>query len=51
REVLTIAERLEVDMRITAAVCGLPYQGHDPHQVVKGPLSRTPKSEDSELLQ
>ena len=51
REVLTMAERLEVDMPITAAVCGLLYQGHDPQQVVQGLLSRSPKSEDGDLLQ
>ncbi|MBN3005025.1 glycerol-3-phosphate dehydrogenase (NAD(P)+) [Chromobacterium alkanivorans] len=51
REVLTMAERLEVDMPITAAVCGLLYQGHDPQRVVLGLLSRSPKSEDGDLLQ
>jgi glycerol-3-phosphate dehydrogenase (NAD(P)+) len=45
REVLTMAERLEVEMPITAAVCGLLYQGNEPHRVVEGLLSRAPKSE------
>ncbi|MFK7089168.1 NAD(P)H-dependent glycerol-3-phosphate dehydrogenase [Chromobacterium violaceum] len=50
REVLTMAERLQVDMPITAAVCGLLYQGHDPQQVVDGLLRRSPKSESGGLL-
>ncbi|BEV72048.1 NAD(P)H-dependent glycerol-3-phosphate dehydrogenase [Paludibacterium sp. THUN1379] len=45
REVLTMAERLEVDMPITAAVCGLLYYGAEPAQVVDELLSRSPKSE------
>jgi glycerol-3-phosphate dehydrogenase (NAD(P)+) len=45
REVLTMAERLEVDMPITAAVCGLLYYGAEPGQVVEELLSRAPKSE------
>ncbi|MEO9384368.1 NAD(P)H-dependent glycerol-3-phosphate dehydrogenase [Chromobacterium phragmitis] len=51
REVLTMAERLQVDMPITAAVCGLLYQGHDPRQVVDGLLSRSPKSESGVELE
>ncbi|WP_434629886.1 NAD(P)H-dependent glycerol-3-phosphate dehydrogenase [Chromobacterium sp. CV08] len=50
REVLTMAERLQVDMPITAAVCGLLYQGHDPQRVVAELLSRSPKSESGGLL-
>lgn len=50
REVLTMAERLEVDMPITAAVCGLLYQGNDPQQVVAGLLGRSPKSESGAML-
>jgi len=50
REVLTMAERLEVEMPITAAVCGLLYQGNDPHRVVEGLLSRAPKSEGGGAL-
>lgn len=50
REVLTMAERLEVDMPITAAVCGLLYQGNDPHQAVEGLLNRSPKSEGGGVL-
>ncbi|OHX14078.1 NAD(P)H-dependent glycerol-3-phosphate dehydrogenase [Chromobacterium sphagni] len=50
REVLTMAERLQVDMPITAAVCGLLYQGHDPKQVVAGLLGRSPKSESGAML-
>ncbi|MDF0606089.1 NAD(P)-dependent glycerol-3-phosphate dehydrogenase [Neisseriaceae bacterium TC5R-5] len=50
REVLTMAERLQVDMPITAAVCGLLYQGDDPQQVVQELLSRSPKSELGGLL-
>ncbi|QEL54304.1 NAD(P)H-dependent glycerol-3-phosphate dehydrogenase [Chromobacterium paludis] len=50
REVLTMAERLEVDMPITAAVCGLLYQGNDPAQVVDGLLNRSPKSESGSAL-
>ncbi|WP_199102026.1 NAD(P)H-dependent glycerol-3-phosphate dehydrogenase [Aquitalea sp. ASV11] len=50
REVLTMAERLEVEMPITAAVCGLLYQGNDPHRVVEGLLSRAPKSEGGGVL-
>lgn len=49
REVLTMAERLEVDMPITAAVCGLLYQGNDPHKVVEGLLSRSPKTEMGDM--
>ncbi|MBV8645880.1 NAD(P)H-dependent glycerol-3-phosphate dehydrogenase [Paludibacterium sp.] len=45
REVLTMAERLEVEMPITAAVCGLLYYGAAPEEVVDGLLSRSPKSE------
>ncbi len=45
REVLTMAERLEVDMPVTAAVCGLLYHGSEPSQVVEELLSRSPKSE------
>ncbi|TDR73507.1 NAD(P)H-dependent glycerol-3-phosphate dehydrogenase [Paludibacterium purpuratum] len=45
REVLTMAERLEVEMPITAAVCGLLYYGAEPAQVVDELLSRSPKSE------
>ncbi|MBV8681106.1 MAG: NAD(P)-dependent glycerol-3-phosphate dehydrogenase [Aquitalea sp.] len=51
REVLTMAERLEVEMPITAAVCGLLYQGNDPHRVVEGLLSRAPKSEGGGVLE
>ncbi len=50
REVLTMAERLEVDMPITAAVCGLLYQGTDPHRAVEGLLSRSPKAEGGGAL-
>ncbi|SMF19315.1 NAD(P)H-dependent glycerol-3-phosphate dehydrogenase [Pseudogulbenkiania subflava] len=50
REVLTMAERLEVDMPITAAVCGLLYHGSDPHKVVEELLGREPKSESGERL-
>jgi len=50
REVLTMAERLEVDMPITAAVCGLLYYGAEPGQVVEELLSRAPKSESSMQL-
>lgn len=50
REVLTMAERLEVEMPITAAVCGLLYQGNEPHRVVEGLLSRAPKSEGGGVL-
>lgn len=50
REVLTMAERLEVDMPITAAVCGLLYYGAEPSQVVEELLSRAPKSESSMQL-
>ncbi|WP_199152846.1 NAD(P)H-dependent glycerol-3-phosphate dehydrogenase [Chromobacterium sp. ASV23] len=50
REVLTMAERLQVDMPITAAVCGLLYQGNDPQQVVDGLLGRSPKSESGGAL-
>ncbi|POZ61308.1 NAD(P)H-dependent glycerol-3-phosphate dehydrogenase [Chromobacterium alticapitis] len=50
REVLTMAERLQVDMPITAAVCGLLYQGNDPAQVVDGLLNRSPKSESGAAL-
>ncbi|WP_159879374.1 MULTISPECIES: NAD(P)H-dependent glycerol-3-phosphate dehydrogenase [Aquitalea] len=51
REVLTMAERLEVEMPITAAVCGLLYQGNEPHRVVEGLLSRAPKSEGGGVLE
>ncbi|MCD4499782.1 NAD(P)H-dependent glycerol-3-phosphate dehydrogenase [Chromobacterium vaccinii] len=51
REVLTMAERLQVDMPITAAVCGLLYQGHDPQKVVDGLLRRSPKSESGVELE
>ena len=50
REVLTMAERLQVEMPITAAVCGLLYYGADPAQVVDELLSRTPKAETGEVL-
>lgn len=50
REVLTMAERLEVDMPITAAVCGLLYHGSDPNKVVEELLGREPKSESGERL-
>jgi len=50
REVLTMAERLEVEMPITAAVCGLLYQGNEPQHVVESLLSRSPKSEHGGLL-
>lgn len=45
REVLTMAERLQVDMPITAAVCKLLYQGAAPREVVEELLGRTPKPE------
>lgn len=50
REVLTMAERLEVDMPITAAVCGLLYYGAEPGRVVEELLSRSPKSESGAYL-
>ena len=50
REVLTMAERLEVDMPITAAVCGLLYYGAEPERVVDELLSRSPKSESGDRL-
>jgi glycerol-3-phosphate dehydrogenase (NAD(P)+) len=50
REVLTMAERLEVDMPITAAVCGLLYYGAEPARVVDELLSRSPKSESGAYL-
>jgi glycerol-3-phosphate dehydrogenase (NAD(P)+) len=50
REVLTMAERLEVDMPITAAVCGLLYYGAEPEKVVEELLSRAPKSESGGYL-
>jgi glycerol-3-phosphate dehydrogenase (NAD(P)+) len=50
REVLTMAERLEVEMPITAAVCGLLYYGAEPAQVVEELLSRAPKSESGFTL-
>ncbi|MXR38363.1 NAD(P)H-dependent glycerol-3-phosphate dehydrogenase [Craterilacuibacter sinensis] len=45
REVLAMAERLEVDMPITAAVCDLLYHGAKPQDVVDQLLERSPKSE------
>ncbi|MGL6070599.1 NAD(P)H-dependent glycerol-3-phosphate dehydrogenase [Craterilacuibacter sp.] len=45
REVLNMAERLEVDMPITAAVCALLYHGAQPQEVVEQLLERSPKSE------
>lgn len=45
REVLTMAERLQVDMPITAAVCSLLYYGAEPARVVQELLNRTPKTE------
>jgi glycerol-3-phosphate dehydrogenase (NAD(P)+) len=50
REVLTMAERLEVDMPITAAVCGLLYHGAEPGRVVEELLNRAPKSESGSSL-
>ncbi|KZE30062.1 NAD(P)H-dependent glycerol-3-phosphate dehydrogenase [Crenobacter luteus] len=50
REVLTMAERLEVDMPITAAVCALLYHGASPQQVVGDLMGRAPKSEAGERL-
>lgn len=50
REVLTMAERLEVDMPITAAVCALLYHGASPQQVVGDLMGRVPKSEAGERL-
>ena len=50
REVLAMAERLEVDMPITAAVCGLLYYGAEPGQVVEELLRRSPKSESGGYL-
>lgn len=50
REVLTMAERLEVDMPITAAVCGLLYYGAEPGQIVEELLSRAPKTESGSRL-
>lgn len=48
REVLTMAERLEVDMPITAAVCDLLYHNASPQKVVEGLMGRAPKSESSD---
>jgi glycerol-3-phosphate dehydrogenase (NAD(P)+) len=48
REVLTMAERLEVDMPITAAVCDLLYHGASPQKVVGDLMGRAPKSESSD---
>jgi glycerol-3-phosphate dehydrogenase (NAD(P)+) len=50
REVLTMAERLEVDMPVTAAVCGLLYYGAEPARVVEELLNRAPKSESASHL-
>ncbi|AXK38342.1 NAD(P)H-dependent glycerol-3-phosphate dehydrogenase [Crenobacter cavernae] len=50
REVLTMAERLEVDMPITAAVCDLLYHGASPQKVVEDLMGRAPKSEAGERL-
>lgn len=50
REVLTMAERFEVDMPITAAVCGLLYYGAEPGRVVEELLNRSPKSESGAYL-
>ncbi|GGY02027.1 NAD(P)H-dependent glycerol-3-phosphate dehydrogenase [Paludibacterium paludis] len=50
REVLTMAERLEVDMPVTAAVCGLLYHGAEPARVVDDLLNRSPKSESGSAL-
>ncbi|WP_028535849.1 NAD(P)H-dependent glycerol-3-phosphate dehydrogenase [Paludibacterium yongneupense] len=50
REVLTMAERLEVDMPITAAVCGLLYHGAEPGRAVDELLNRAPKSESGTYL-
>jgi glycerol-3-phosphate dehydrogenase (NAD(P)+) len=48
REVLTMAERLEVEMPITAAVCDLLYHGASPQRVVEDLMGRAPKSESSD---
>lgn len=45
REVLAMAERLQVDMPITAAVCGMLFHGASPQAVVEELLSRSPKAE------
>jgi len=45
REVLKMAERLQVDMPITAAVCELLYHQATPQQVVERLLGRAPKPE------
>lgn len=45
REVLKMAERLAVDMPITAAVCEILYEGAEPERVVEELLNRAPKSE------
>lgn len=45
REVLKMAERLQVDMPITAAVCELLYHQATPHYVVERLLGRAPKPE------
>ena len=51
REVLQLAERLGVDMPISAAVCNMLFHHQSPLDAVEGLLGRSPKSEVPVLLE
>lgn len=45
RTVRTLADRLQIEMPITAAVCDVMFGGLEPHQAVNALLARAPRAE------